>query len=522
MRKLTRREFIRNTAMTGAAFAATSLSPSILRPVWGAAKDTLIIGAAENLTSSWDPYTHTILSQFIHERLTHSTLYRMPQTVKNPGELQPDLALGHTLINPYTLEFSLRKGVKFHDGTPFTAKDVKATFDWGTRKGAGRGMYAGPVDIKVIDDYTIQFNTKEYGYAAASWILLLSMWPICSAQDISEPKEKLSTRPNGTGPYMYSEMRQDQSFLKANPNYYHGRPPIDKIIYHIITDVTIREMALRSGELHITERLETQQVKSLKGSKDFALIFTGSNENKWLIFRCHKKPFDNWKVRRAVCHAINRSVILDIMGEAGEPAGCHITKAAFGYKEMDNLPEYSPEKCQKLLTEAGYPKGEGLQEIGYFTSTGFYPNSKEYGEVIAAMLGEQGIKVKFSALEVATWVARLFDKSADNMFDSGYNAGSPDPTIQISAWFESTNPVSQGCSANNEPKLDEGFVNYRKAPTLEEKMKVLQTQILPHLAETVPGFPLFRSMLIHAAVKSLKNVYIDPMGGYWLDTAHYA
>ncbi|MGD0916164.1 MAG: ABC transporter substrate-binding protein [Thermodesulfobacteriota bacterium] len=525
MKKITRREFIKKTGIAGVVLATTASAgraPSFVRNVWGAAKDTLVIGAAENLTSSWDPYSYTILSGLIHERFTFSFLYRMPQTRENPGELQPDLALGHKLIDPYTLEFTLRKGVKFHDGTPFTAKDVEATFKWGTRKETGRGFNPGNVDCKVIDDNTIQFLTKAYGYPANSWILFLSKWPICAAKDIADPKNKLDARPNGTGPFKHLERKEDISYLQAYSGWHHGKPPIDKVNYHIITDVTIREMALRSKEVHITERLESQQVQSLRSNKDIKIIFTSSNENKWMLFRCHKTPFNDWRVRRAFCHAIDRNIILDIMGEAGEPAGCHITKANFGYKEMDNLPEYSPEKCQKLLAEAGYPKGNGLPELNYTSSIGFYPNTKEYGEAITAMAGKEGFKVKLTLFESASWLQRLFDKSADNMVDSGYNVGSPEPTIQIASWFESSTPVCQKTTANNDPKLDRMFVNYRNAFTFEEKLKVLQGQLLPYLAESVPGMPLFRSRLIHAAVKNLENVYIDPMGGYWLDKAHFS
>ena len=85
-------------------------------------------------------------------------------------------------------------------------------------------------------------------------------------------------------------------------------------------------------------------------------------------------------------------MLLDILGVSGHASKAWISPVKFGYVDTPNYPEYNPEECQRLLAEAGFPKGEGLPELEYITSVGFYPKTKEYGEVITAMLQEQGFR----------------------------------------------------------------------------------------------------------------------------------
>ena len=113
-----------------------------------------------------------------------------------------------------------------------------------------------------------------------------------------------------------------------------------------------------------------------------------------------------------------------------------LSSVKFGYTDsIPNSPEYSPEKCQALLAEAGYPGGDGLPPIEYLTSQGFYPKTKEYGEVITALLQEQGFPVQLTVMEVASWIERVLtrDETAPQLADTGWMTGSPEPNLVLQA-----------------------------------------------------------------------------------------
>ena len=130
--KCTRRQFMVGSALGGASLLIPSTTPFI-RKVRGQSTKPLVFASAGTVTGSWDPSSHTVAPQITAEGFVFSHLTRCPMRVENPNEIQPDLATSWKLIDQYTLEFSLRRDVKFHDGKPFEAEDVKATFEYASQ-----------------------------------------------------------------------------------------------------------------------------------------------------------------------------------------------------------------------------------------------------------------------------------------------------------------------------------------------------------------------------------------------------
>ena len=178
--------------------------------------------------------------------------------------------------------------------------------------------------------------------------------------------------------------------------------------------------------------------------------------------------------------------MLEILGVAGHASTNYVSPVKFGYVDLPNYPEYSPEKCQALLAEAGFPKGEGLPELEYITSVGFYPKTKEYGEVITAMLQEQGFQVTLSVLEIAAWNERLYDRQAAAPATWSIAAGRParrSPTsccVPISIRPRSASPAS---STRRSTRRSTRSAAPRHS---EERKKILQTETMPMLADKVP------------------------------------
>lgn len=512
-----RRKFLHYGMMSGAAVSAPLINPEFF--VSSAFADEgrpLTFLSAENITGNWDPMAHTTLSQFNIEGFVMGFLTRSPMLPENPDEVVYELATEINLLDATHLEIKLREGVTFHDGEPFSAKDVKATFKYGAQPERARQVYPGFADtfeVTTPDDYTVVVDTTKGGYGAAMFIFLASYLPMLSAKDIAGgPNGVINQRLNGTGPFKFVEQRGNDTVMAANPDYFRGAPKIPGVVFSYVGDATTRMLSLLNGQADVIERLEPEQVDTLMNEDDIVINRAVSVENKYLWFRCSKPPFDNPLVRKAACHAIDRSLINEIMGAAGEPSSNFVSPIKFGYTELDNYPAYDPAECQRLLAEAGYPNGEGLPELEYITSTGFYPKTKEYGEVITALLQEQGFPVTLNVMETAAWNERLYDRPGGgpgHMIDCGWTSASPEPDLVLRTHFHSTSKRICGIV---DPEIDAALDEERDAASLEARRESLQTNLMPLLAEKVPAYSLFTSVLMHGVRANVKDLFIYPDG----------
>jgi peptide/nickel transport system substrate-binding protein len=510
--KFDRRSFLKSSAMAGVMLGGAMTDRNFFSsPAFAAENKPINFLSAENLTGNWDPTSHTTLGQINLEGFVFGYLTRAPMTPEKPEELVFELATDMKLLDEHTLEFKLRPGVTFHNGEPFTAHDVKATFEYASQPDRPAAWYPGRCRVDVVDDHTAHVKTEEFGYPASLYWFLSSFLPIMSAKDIADPKI-LSSRPNGTGAFKYVEQKGNTTVLVANQDFLGGAPKVPGLNFIFVGDATTRMLSLLSGEADIIERLEGEQVKTIEAKEGFAIHKAVSVENKYLWFRCSKPPFNDWRVRRAAAHAIDRSLILEVLGVSGTPSNAWISPVKFGYVDTPNYPKFDPELSQKFLAEAGFPGGKGLPKLEYITSVGFYPKTKEYGEIITAMLQDQGFNVEFSAMEVAAWNDRLYDRPGGgpgHMVDCGWATGSPEPDLVLRTHFYST---SKRICGIEDPELDAVLDKERNETDRDERKRIIQQEVMPMLADKVPSLSLFTSVFIHAMRKELQGIYIYPNG----------
>jgi len=500
----------------GVGLAARINPDFLISSAYAQAGKPIVFLSAENITGNWDPTAHTTLSQKNIEGFVMGFLARAPMRPEDPGRTNMELATDIKLIDTHTLHITLREGVHFHDGTPFTAADVKATFEYGARPDRPAQWYPGPTDsftVTTPDDHTVILDTSKGGYPAHLFLFLAEYLPIMSAKDVAAgPAGPLSQRLNGTGPFKFVGQRGNDTIMEAFPGYFRGAPKVSGVTFSFVGDSTTRMLSLLNGQASIIERLEPEQVATLQKNSAIALSHLVAVENKYLWFRCSKPPFNDVRLRLAACHAIDRSQILEILGDAGHASSNFISPIKFGYIDLDNYPKYDPDACQKLLAEAGFPKGAGLPELEYITSVGFYPKTKEYGEIITAMLQEQGFPVKLNVMEVAAWNERLYDRPGGgpgHLIDCGWSTGSPEPDLVLRTHFHSGSKRITGIV---DAEIDAALDRERNAPNLEERKRLLQTDATPLLANKVPALSLFTSVMIHAMHKDLQGLFIYPDG----------
>ena len=523
-KRVTRRKFLGTALKIGAGVAAYPIlaktTPLFRSEAFAAKKgkggktpkDSIVFLSAENITGNWDPTSHTTLAQLNVEAFIFNYLIRCPMRVDNPQEIVYELATAQKIVDPYIIEYKLRDGVKFHDGKPFSSEDVKATFEYASdpNKAAG-AWYPGQCEVEIVDKLTCRVHTKKWGYPATLFWYQTSLLPIMSANDIKNP-QVLAQRLNGTGAFKFVRQEKDDTVMAANENFFKGAPKIKDLHFIYVPDSTTRLISLQSGESDIIERLETEQVDVVEKDKNLKLNSAVSVENKYLWFRCSKPPFDDWRVRRAACHAIDRKQIWQVLGKSGYASYTHISPVKFGYTKVPEYPEFNPEMSQKFLKEAGYPGGKGLPELEYITSVGFYPKTKEYGEVITAMLNQAGFNVKLSVLETAAWNQKLYDRPGGgpgHMIDCGWCTGSPEPDLILRMHFHSSSKRITGIV---DKEIDASLDKERNAMSIDARKTIIQKETLPLLAKKVPSLSLFTSVFIHAINNKIENYYIYPNG----------
>lgn len=329
-----------------------------------------------------------------------------------------------------------------------------------------------------------------------------------SAAAIADGKA-LQSGMNGTGAYKLVGVERGRIVMEANPNYRGGAPAIKRVTMRHVGDGNARVLALLSGEAELAERLEPEQYVSLQKRAGIAVSATKSIENRYLHFRCAKPPFNDARLRRAAALSIDRSAVLKIIGVAGYAADAVVPPTKFGYLPMPDYGRLDPAGAQKLLAEAGFPNGKGLPELEYLVSTGFYPKSKEYGELITAMLQAQGFPVKMTVLEVAAWNERYYNVQAGHLIDGGWAPSTPEPNLQFMLQYHSKNALVTGL---NDPVMDAALVRESSAPDLATRKKMLQTETLPLVARTMPNLVLFNSMLLHGMTNKLAGAQVQPNG----------
>ena len=461
-------------------------------------KDTLVILSAENFLGNWDPTSHTTLAQLHAEWICFNRLIHMDTDTQ---ELSPELATSWEYIDDATLQLKLREGVKFQDGSDFDAEDVKATLEKHSSKDSvTTAWWSQPVKVEVVDQYTVNVRMED-GKPYAGLINMLCMVPVMSADDIADPA-KLSAGFNGTGAYKFDKYENDTIYYSAFDDCWEGVPKTPYVQYKYVADSSTRLAALQTGEADIIERVESEQVSVLENNPDTEVITQLTTELKHLFFKFEVEPMNEELVRKAISYAIDRETIVnDILQGYGEVADCYVSSTVWGYSPVDNFPTYDPEKAKELLAEAGYPNGEGLPEMTYTTSVGFYVKTKEYGEFITANLQAIGLNVKFNPVETATWNDMYYQATPCTMIDGGWGPPGLEPDLKLNPFYRSPGLITKFVDDQLDAVMD------KEASELdsEKRKEILANEVYPLLAEKCEDVPLFNSMSIYGVGSNVKG-----------------
>jgi peptide/nickel transport system substrate-binding protein len=389
---------------------------------WGAQNDILTLDPHSQNHAT----THGIL-QHVYEGLVRYT---------RDFKIEPALATSWQPVSPTQWRFNLRKNVKFHDGTPFTADDV--VFSYGRiiqPQGTNQIYVSGVKEVKKVDDHTVDLMLDGPNPVLLRLLvdfrIMSKAWSAKhkseNVQDYVAKEESYASRnANGTGPYLIKLWEPDKRILfAANTAWWDKlQGNATEVIYTPIKSDATRIAALLAGDVDLVTDLPTQDVARLRTEPKLKVleghevrtIFIGmdqhSDELKYSSVK-GKNPFKDIRVRKALNLAVDRETIKRVtMRGLSIPAAIMIAPGVHGHTPaLDKVARADAAGAKKLLAEAGYPKGF---EFGLDCPNNRYVNDEEICQALVGMWARIGLKVKLNAQPMATFIQKIqkFDHDA--------------------------------------------------------------------------------------------------------------
>ncbi len=340
-------------------------------------------------------------------------------------QLAPNLATEWKNPDPNTWSFTLRKGVKFHDGGDFTSADVKAslqrTID---QKGPVAPLFAAVDSIDASDPGTVVVHTKS---PVGTLLSSLSLVRIAPAAKLNA--DGFWSKPIGTGPFRVLSWQQDADFrLEANPDYWGAAPGVKNLTFRQILEIAARVTAIDTGEIDLTYSLPPDQISALQQNQDLKVDTTKTFSYYFIWFNNSNAPFTDKRVRQALWYAVDiDSIIKDLFSGIGQRAQAPIPSTVFGSAAQTPY-AYDPQKAQQLLTDAGFPNGIDVDMIW---NPGSAPQDREFAQALLSAWNKVGVRVKSREEERGIWLQDLLALNWDMDFQTNsVTTGDADFTLR--------------------------------------------------------------------------------------------
>jgi len=423
----------------------------MLAPVLGFASELKI--GIKSEPSSMDPHYHNLtpnnmMAMYVFDKLV------MQDEKQN---LKPGLAVSWKPVDDLTWEFKLREDVKFHDGTPFTAEDVKFTLERAPKVPNSPSSFARYIKhitrIEIVDPLTIRLHTATPFPLMATYMSTFTIVSKKHGEGAATKDYNSGKAMVGTGPFKFVEwVPGDRIVYTRNDAYWGQKSPWEKVIIKPISNSSSRVAALLAGDVDLIDFVPTADIEKMKKNPKMHMVRQVSNRVIYLHLDSNrdkspfvtdkdgkamdKNPLKDVRVRRAISKAINRQAIVDrIMEGNAIPAGQLLPDGFFA-----TSPNLKPEKCdpegaKKLLAEAGWADGFGLTLHG---PNNRYVNDAKICQAIAQMLTRVGIKTKVDTMPKNVFFPRG-SKLEFSFLLVGWGAGTGEPSSPLGALLHTYN-----------------------------------------------------------------------------------
>ncbi len=410
-----------------------------------------------------------------------------------PGKPQAGSLAESWSVSPDGLvyEFTLRPGVKFHNGDPVTADDVKFSFE--RYKGAAATTLKNRVAaVEIVDPHRVRFRLKTpwpefmtfYGTPAtgAAWIV-----PRKYVEKVGDDGFKKA--PVGAGPYRFVSFTPGvELVLEAYEQYWRKAPSVRRLVFKSVVDETTRLAMLKRGETDIAYSIRGELAEEIRRTPGLALKPTGGAFTEWVVFIDQWDPKSPWadrRVRLAANHAIDRQAINQAEYLGLSKVTGSIIPVAFEFAWPAPLYPYDPQKAKRLLAEAGYPNGFDAGQIS--ADLVYAPIAELVGNSLQAV----GIRVKLRPMERAAIIKANQEKKLKNLHRQG-SAAFGNAATRIEAFV-----VSEGMFAyGGYPDID-GLFREQAAEPDRKKREAILHRIQQLMHEKAMFAPLFEPAFLN-------------------------
>jgi len=487
--------------------------------------------AAQNDVLSLDPHsqnhaTSNAILQHAYEGLT-----RYGKPVGGEYKIEPALATSWKQTSETQWRFNLRKGVKFHDGSPFTADDVVFSFKRIQQPQGTMQIYVtGVKEVVKVDDYTVDFilngpvpillrNIRDFRIMSKSWSEKNRSQNV---QDYAKKEETYASRNvNGTGPYIIKGWEPDKQIAMTQNKEWWGKLDgnVSDVVYTPIKSDATRVSALLSGDVDMVTDVPVQDVQRLRREPKLKIldgtevrtIFIAMDQYRDELVYSNvkgKNPFKDVRVRKALNTAVDREAIKRVvMRGLSIPAGILVAPGVHGHtKDIDTFPKADPAAAKKLLVEAGYPDGF---EFTLDCPNNRYVNDEKICQALVGMWAKAGLRVKLNSMPFANFIPKIlnFDSSA---YMLGWGVATYDALYTLQSLVRTKTGGAEG-SFNlgrvSDPKLD-NVIDAIKIATDPKARDALLREGLVRTRDQFYYVPLHHQMRPWAMKKNVSTVYI--------------
>jgi len=505
-------------ACSSAEHNPVPVAATVSAPVTGDAIVEGTIGEASTLIPvlASDSASHSVAGQI------YNGLVKYDKDLKIVGDLAESFDVS---ADGLTITFHLRKGVKWHDGTPFTARDVLYThrviIDPKTPTAYAED-FKQVKSISAPDDHTIKVHyDKPFAPALASWGTSILPAHLLEGQDIT--KSPLARHPVGTGPYRFKEWIAGQKIvLDANPEYFEGRPYLDRYIYRIIPDTSTMYMEMKAGAIDLMSLTPVQyarQTTSRQFSSRFNKFRYPSSGYLYMGYNLRHPLFGDKRIRQAITAAIDKDELIQgVLFGMGQKAHGPIVPGRWAYNPNVKDMGYDPKHAAELLAQAGWKEKNAdgiLVKDGKSFQFTILTNQGNQQRLMSAQIIQQrlkyvGIDVKIRIVEWATFLKEYIDKGKFEVVMLAWNI-SQDPDM-YDVWHSSkTNPGELNFVGFKNAEVDRLLVEGRGTFDIE-KRKQAYFRIQEILAEEQPYTFLYVPDALPVVSARIRGVEPAPAG----------
>lgn len=463
---------------------------------------TLVAGISAD-PIGFDPHKTSAYSSFEVLENVYDTLVQVAYDLRPEPALAEYWAISEDGL---TWIFVLRSGVKFHNGRPLTAQDVKYSLERIMDPETGSGAAWRLAAVESIETLGEQVVAIHLNYPYPGLLTKLGGYKgmaIVAKENVEDGT--INTHPLGTGPFEFVEhVPGDRVVLKRNPNYWReGKPYLDRVTYKVIPDETVRVTGLLTEDVDWIDSVPPQRISELKAHEDLVVGETGGTAYWYIGVNLEHEPLGDKRVRQAIAYAIDRpEIAAAAKWEAATPNDSPIPEGSYwdaGYHPY--LGHESLEKAKELLTEAGYADGF---EADVMVSTQ-YPETIRAAQALQAQLQPLGIELELRVLEWGTW---LEEEAAGNFdfYICGW-IGNLDPDDYFYAQHH-TGEVFNFTGYSN-PELDELLDQGRRETNPERRFEIY-AQVQRITIDDAPYIYLYIPTVVHAWQPYVKGYRTRP------------